>query len=227
MKLTTTRGLLASIALLLAATASHAQSVVFDAFPIGGSGYYPILNNPVATRFTTNSTGNPALAPALFSVTAQMENYNNSTTWTPLVRIIGTTAGNPDLSNVIGTLSSDSGATFSPAFGANNYSFTSGGGISLEENTIYWVVFSGTVNTGDFGPTVGLGFVRSDNTTGDWHTPSDFVVAQNSSLGTQEPGGIILSITGGTVAIPEPSSAAALAGLGVLGLVALRRRRSA
>ncbi len=226
MKLTTTRGLLASLVLLFAATASHAHSVVFDAFPIGGSGYYPILSTPLATRFTTNSTGDTALAPALFSVTAQMENYNGSTTWTPLVRIIGSNAGNPDLSNVIGTLSSDSGATFSPSFGAANYSFTSGSGIVLEENTVYWVVFSGTVNTDSFGPTVGLGFVRTDNTTGDWHTPSDFVVAQDSILGTQEAGGIILSITGGTVAIPEPSSAA-LAGLGVLGLVALRRRRSA
>ena len=106
------------------------------------------------------------------------------------------------------------------------YSYTSSGS-TLAANTTYWVVAAGPSS----GPDYYFNFTTTPSTaeTGaaGWTIGNSYSYSTSPSLTWTPAGSSAIQFSVNTTAVPEPSSYAALAGVGALMLVASRRRRSA
>lgn len=110
----------------------------------------------------------------------------------------------------------------------------SGGTISINGQAAFSGLYGGGIDKGINFTTTSLGSLFFDNFTEEGLVASSFMTNGTIQLNgaidagaftiTEADGGVYVSLTSN---IPEPSSFAALAGLGVLGFVASRRRRAA
>lgn len=195
---------------------AHAQSsLVFDTTGLP-NGYYHLISSPgelAAQRFTTAASGPLTLELVSLSLT------NTSGAWTPLVHIVADESGTPG-TTLLGTLSSDSGVL--PNGSSGMFSFS--GSVSLAASTSYWVTF----DANDAAQVYVSYQNGSSGGVGTWLTTADYDSAGYfdgiwygaGSLGDP----MSMTIYATASAIPEPSTYAALAGLGSLGLALWRRR---
>ena len=125
-----------------------------------GDGIFVIANNTEANGFTT---GNHAGGYTLNSVVVKLRDSVNNNPGDFAAAIYAESGGNP-AATALHTLSGSSTPTT-----AGNYTYTCSGTCSLDKNTTYFLVLSGT------SPDIGVGHYRPDTTDSDTETnlPSD------------------------------------------------------
>lgn len=214
--------LLAGLALSAGSNLARAQTVVSNLLNEGTPSTTIISETKwTASSFTTDSS---AASFALSSVTLRMRNATVDNTFFAGFRVaIYSNGGDNKPGTLLASFSAGDSGTGEPVT-AGDYVYSLAG-TTLAANTTYWTVvavvasqplgvYNGNLlsnNTVDAGSTWTLGkYSLSDDAGATWGFASN--------------GGMMMSIQASASAIPEPSTYAAMAGLGVLGLAVWRRR---
>jgi hypothetical protein len=170
-------------------------------------GFLPVKQNisetsyPVYASFTIGSEGYDLLSiSALLTPIAPSASYS-------------ATISSGSIGNVVDTLNSVSGA--SVVYGTPSF-FTDNISLALTPNTTYWIGISASVNTGFWAYTDDANLTVTTDAYGTTLNPGALDSAGNSSVFTP-----VFSVQ----AVPEPGTLA-LAGLGALSLMALRRKKA-